>query len=931
MKLLHGKSLQESVLLLSACPSMNVIAVVTATDLRLLRSTSLSLIVTLPLPQLKQYAAGSGGAPAAASLAVGSLSACWSIEGRIFVLSLPDGEVLLLAVDEGHVVRRLVPRGSSCFTATTSSREQVKDANEEAATADGSGDPENTSTSSSSSPLLKPGFSFYAVRHPTPISTQPGVPLLAMSWEASFLLPSSPHQYGSPSTSLSDVCSALPWMQLTQEVEPSAGISSSPLLDAASSASRRGPSLLCLLDTVGNLVVLLGGIREVFHQHFLVPSGAAQQWSDLRGKHLCIVRTPLPASPRVQLEDWKPFADVRTFEALLKAAAASGSSGNEEGNDEAEPEGPQHGASLGAGAGGEQHSICLVAIMNAQQGGRASQCLIQLPIGSSLQRVLHPSTAVLCCADECHRLASTCFESVVTPYLHAHHQLLATFGLPAAASLLKAQLLNAHGNGGISGEAGSGSCAAAVTNYVCHELFGITSSPTSFATPQTFGGLEGDDAGSKSKERGKHLVRVQEEYHRACEALLHMCEHVCEPCYRVALTLLKRLPQDDGIRCWDDQERPLPSSSTLQCMMAALRLRCSLYSRRAQEESLAVSEVIQWVLAMGSNHPLVIRHTLQVAAAAAEANSRNPPSNEEEKPPLPQVTCQPLSVTREPAVLAWLRRQEDAMATAAAASCQNEHSWGVTWEADANQLLSTVAATSNETAGEAGWLPRGSLESTLSAKLDQRCGSPKVALAKGYYLALPSSTACWEEEPSSSGVFTSMQGGAGSSIDIQQWAFRSSSVGEPLSNEEEADRTSSGWHPLTSTDTLPLALGSNPTLQPYLSTAVVGGVCSFPSSASYVVVLLVAEVAGATVLLARVGEDGEIELMPNPALEEDVNGEVEDVGEEEEEVPAVLQVRLDSTPAASAASSPLLLSISQQKEFAVFAMGSKLVVIDLYV
>nr|CCC95172.1 conserved hypothetical protein [Trypanosoma congolense IL3000] len=98
MKILHTRAAAEPILLATACHNMNLLAIVTRSVVVVYRSTTLTVVTQLSL-----------SIPAEET----SVSACWSPSGRILAIGLQSGEVFLLDVESGDLVRKFVSRFSS--------------------------------------------------------------------------------------------------------------------------------------------------------------------------------------------------------------------------------------------------------------------------------------------------------------------------------------------------------------------------------------------------------------------------------------------------------------------------------------------------------------------------------------------------------------------------------------------------------------------------------------------------------------------------------------------------------------------------------------------------------------------------------------------------------------------------------------------------
>ncbi|RNF14214.1 putative cell division cycle protein [Trypanosoma conorhini] len=95
LKVLHTKAVAEPILLATTCHNMDLFAVVTRSLVVVYRSTTLTVVTTLPLA-VKETAT--------------AVSACWSPSGRLLAIGLQSGDLYLLDVESGELIRRFVPR-----------------------------------------------------------------------------------------------------------------------------------------------------------------------------------------------------------------------------------------------------------------------------------------------------------------------------------------------------------------------------------------------------------------------------------------------------------------------------------------------------------------------------------------------------------------------------------------------------------------------------------------------------------------------------------------------------------------------------------------------------------------------------------------------------------------------------------------------------
>ncbi|PWU94047.1 hypothetical protein C4B63_28g122 [Trypanosoma cruzi] len=100
LKVLHTKAAAEPILLATTCHNMNLFAIVTRSLVVVYRSTTLTVVTTLPLKMKKNET---------------MVSACWSPSGRLLAIGLQCGELYLLDVESGDLIRRFVPRSDIAF------------------------------------------------------------------------------------------------------------------------------------------------------------------------------------------------------------------------------------------------------------------------------------------------------------------------------------------------------------------------------------------------------------------------------------------------------------------------------------------------------------------------------------------------------------------------------------------------------------------------------------------------------------------------------------------------------------------------------------------------------------------------------------------------------------------------------------------------
>ncbi|CCW66036.1 unnamed protein product [Phytomonas sp. Hart1] len=147
MRILHSKAITDPILLVSACHNMNLFAVVTSTTVTVYRSTTLTVVATLPLSTgyINEIITSSKelrcaqemiykkipdsearGSSLGASIRtppnneykqnvvpfITDGMAAWSPSGRLFTFALPCGVVLLLDVESSDLVRVFIPKSS---------------------------------------------------------------------------------------------------------------------------------------------------------------------------------------------------------------------------------------------------------------------------------------------------------------------------------------------------------------------------------------------------------------------------------------------------------------------------------------------------------------------------------------------------------------------------------------------------------------------------------------------------------------------------------------------------------------------------------------------------------------------------------------------------------------------------------------------------
>eukprot|EP00796_Vickermania_ingenoplastis_P007442 gene7442-5240_t len=534
MKLLHSKTLSEPILLLSACPSMYLIAVVTARQVIVFRSTTMAPVLTrrLGLDPNTLYRAAPGNAQrtsstcsssssAAATPTGSSLSACWSPAGRIFVLSLPHGTILLLDVETGELIRRLVPKGApldkKVYRCAASAAEEDDDAEDDDDNADEEEEEQETSKNGPAD-TLEDGHiprrvlqQLYAVRSPISISIA-ACPVVAMSW-ARIVSPYPTilfHQHAGRDTCLPLYPGLLSSLLLEELVQPlhgggwtpsssadaAAGDTDAPFIDPTTPDAPNTVSLLFILDEVGHLSIVLGGLHEVFacrwslptHMPFTVPTVPSTRgtvvgddvvdgsgelaFGGVRVRHMAVVAHHSSSSGDEQhsarhevaeeAEDGASkdsadgpccshtgnlFVDTAAFLAALGepldptvATAAARDRPSSTVLPGVTPSNP-----------GEHHSLLLIlqplhppSVKQARAGtaGMAHEYLLQLPLRDVLRALLSPEMVAQCCLQELHRIASSCYRRTTDRYYQAYAALLQAVGLPENAAALKQHLLD---------------------------------------------------------------------------------------------------------------------------------------------------------------------------------------------------------------------------------------------------------------------------------------------------------------------------------------------------------------------------------------------------------------------------------------------------------------------------------------------------------
>lgn len=123
MKLLHSKVFQQPIVLVSLCPNMNLLAVVTEGQLLIYRSTSMTAVWCFPLQEEREkedeeekkvFPSSSPLSSSASRVSrrdAAACACCWSPSGRLFVVSLPSGVIHLYDVEGGQLLRCFHPMG----------------------------------------------------------------------------------------------------------------------------------------------------------------------------------------------------------------------------------------------------------------------------------------------------------------------------------------------------------------------------------------------------------------------------------------------------------------------------------------------------------------------------------------------------------------------------------------------------------------------------------------------------------------------------------------------------------------------------------------------------------------------------------------------------------------------------------------------------
>lgn len=440
MKILHSKAVAEPIVLISACHNMNLFAVVTRTTVSIYRSTTLTVVATLSLrtghvAPLMQSAARVKAETNDVHVDEKGLTsprgvhAVWSPTGRLFALSLPNGCVLLLDVEDGDLVRRFVPAGIlSEVRQLASTQEEDPHPSSRASsmssplgwtsTAEGTATPHaNASQQARAAPQsisdavngeeaeeeedVERALSALALRIPSlsPLSTA-ACPVAAMTWTT----------LRTTSTSPAPTAQCLPLRPSLSTPLIAEAHQSCQSVVARGTATADAVTILLVMDVTGGLSYLVGGLQEAAFHRVQMPAPidlcSTGSW---RVKHFIVAPSRGMKKPGAANHRLRTIDDVASLADLPASILSFGTTRRSLSFSARDPGKPSLVPT-------DEDCGYMVITQHPDEttngGPVSSDQLIVVPLGDRLRLLGNPRIAMLCCVAEYCRTAATCQRAV---------------------------------------------------------------------------------------------------------------------------------------------------------------------------------------------------------------------------------------------------------------------------------------------------------------------------------------------------------------------------------------------------------------------------------------------------------------------------------------------------------------------------------------
>ncbi|KEG11542.1 putative cell division cycle protein [Trypanosoma grayi] len=344
---------------------MNLLAIVTRSLVVVYRSTTLTVVTTLALSLKADETV---------------VSACWSPSGRLLAIGLQLGELYLLDVESGDLVRRFVPRSGIALAIEASRAQQQQsdefaDDEDDAPAAVGGGGG-STDGDVGVGPLRQPPV--------LPISVDGAI--VACTWTSV-----APHS--AALNSHKELC-----LPLRATV-------SSPILEEVEHDG--DTPVMLLLDQNGGLCFLPGGLQEVC---------------------VAVVKLPWALEPRRMR--------VETFVVTAPPPAEKGDSSSSY-NSREFSNSNNNNNNVGGGCGATSHAAYLVVEDNAAAKTSLSSLVARIPLADTVMRVAGRETVAICCIAEYCRMGRVSYRDARRRWRHLLQTVRKDLLLPQNALLLR--------------------------------------------------------------------------------------------------------------------------------------------------------------------------------------------------------------------------------------------------------------------------------------------------------------------------------------------------------------------------------------------------------------------------------------------------------------------------------------------------------------
>nr|CCC53094.1 conserved hypothetical protein [Trypanosoma vivax Y486] len=370
MEVAHTRAASEPILLATTCHNMDLFAIVTRSIVTVYRSTTLTVVTTLPLSMESHEK---------------TVSACWSPSGRLLAIGLQRGEVFLLDVESGDLVRHFAPHEDAAYRHGANEECDTKKTLPERKLDFAAVDKEEEAAEDNVDPLRRPPK--------LPISVAGAI--VACTW---------------PSVAT----------RMTMAIDhkerclPLRSTVSSSILDELEREDET--SVLLLLDERGGLSCLTGGIQEVAFVHLNLPISLALDTVHVES---FFVSTLLPqhSSPTDQRSACSAWTSTH-----LDRASASASDDNE----------------ICGRAGSSAHIVYITV------RGMALDCpseVMRVDVSGVIAGVTVREVVAVCSIAEYCRMGNECFAQSLKRWTGLVHVVHKDLLLPGSALLLRDALI----------------------------------------------------------------------------------------------------------------------------------------------------------------------------------------------------------------------------------------------------------------------------------------------------------------------------------------------------------------------------------------------------------------------------------------------------------------------------------------------------------